>query len=76
MLGSRVASAKPSAYGLLRKLRVQASSACLVEPMRALISPACFTNKNGTQLGAILCLVEQAGIEPASASPPQTVLHT
>ena len=45
MLGFRVASAKPSAYGPLRKLRVQESSACLVEPMRALISPSASQTK-------------------------------
>ena len=63
MLGFRVVSAKPSAYSPLRKLRVQPSSARL-RTHAGSHQPACFTNKNDTRLGAILCLVEQAGIEP------------
>ena len=55
--------------------RVHASSARLVEPVAVLILPPLRQTKKPPFRVAFL-LVEPGGIEPPSASPPQTVLHT
>ncbi len=62
-------SGPPCRHGVLRE------QCSLVEPSGGPYPPAS-TKQKWHPVGAIRCLVEAGGIEPPSASPLQTVLHT